>query len=303
MASRLACTVEHSSASTPDSTPADFDPYQQWLGLSAGHPPNHYELLGLIEFVDSAEQIAAAFESRFQKIRRYEVGSRSDEALKILQYLSAAYAVLSDPQQKRDYDVWLRAETGRDTDVSSSADTLKIESATETANAEEAPDTLRNDAVIPPPAPPFPPLFPPTRAASLPEAGETEVAAEDESPPSEQADVVRHLYVGLLSLLGALLAPFVCAIAGVLAAVALLAIAIGRFSLVLWTIAWWTLRHSSYLAFRVLIGVLTFADRSLLALAGDDNRVVHNWLRGMCIVAALVLLARTVFAAWLAMLP
>ncbi|MBP86021.1 MAG: hypothetical protein CMJ64_04775 [Planctomycetaceae bacterium] len=199
--------MEHSSSQTPVSSASGFDPYQQWLGLSTGHTANHYELLGVVEFTDAAGVIATGFETRFQQIRRYEVGLRSDEALKILQHLSVAYAILSDPQQKRDYDDLLRTETGRDTDVSSVGETLRIESATVAEDPSKKPAAPRDSAVAPRPARPSPPPPLPRKVAPVPEESWAEPDDEDDSPSSKRADVSRHLYVGFLSLLAALLSP------------------------------------------------------------------------------------------------
>ena len=289
--------MEPSSSNTPHSAPAAFDPYQEWLGLRAGHPPNHYQLLGLAEFFDGAEEIASAFEDRFQKIRRYEVGARSEDALIVLQHLSAAYAVLSDPQQKGEYDEQLRAETDRDIDLAGLAETHGIEFASEVSKAGEVPEGPRERIVTPPPAPPFPPPFIP-QVAPREDGGKGELLIENDLPTTKRAELARHLYVGFLSIISALIVPFVFAAVGVLAAVALLGVGIRRLSIVLWTVIRATVQSGSVFGFRLSITLSRLIDRVLLALVGDEHRIIHNCLRALCMVGALILLGWGVYAGW-----
>ena len=142
---------------SPAADTADFDPYRDWLGTQSSEP-NHYELLGLAEFDADPQRILRAYEQRFQQIRRYEVGTKSETAIKILRRLSTAYIELTDLKRKETYDRQLRQSSGRETDVAVAED-LPDNSAVATGEPiveEERPAPEAATAkprVVPPPRP------------------------------------------------------------------------------------------------------------------------------------------------------
>ena len=88
------------------------DPYVDWLELppKGSGPRSHYQLLGLRKISASSEEIAAAFETQYAKVRRYEVGNYGQQAGSILQELSEAFACLNDPVRRRKYNSELRRD-------------------------------------------------------------------------------------------------------------------------------------------------------------------------------------------------
>lgn len=92
----------------------DFQPYQDWLGLTGvGERPNYYELLGLDEFTSDEQLIRGAFaavQRRLATVRPAEQGV--DGRLSIWEEVNreaeSAVATLSDPAARASYDQWLR---------------------------------------------------------------------------------------------------------------------------------------------------------------------------------------------------
>jgi len=138
---------------------AEFDPYRDWLGISGSQgPPHHYELLGLADFESDQRRIQAAFERRFQKIRRYEVGTKSEAAIAVLKRLSEAYTELTDATRKDAYDRALRQSSGRATVAAAANDTPPEEVITGSGMgrveaAALAPPVLSSTRPVPPPRP------------------------------------------------------------------------------------------------------------------------------------------------------
>ena len=86
-----------------------FDPYLEWLKIPADRrPPTHYELLGLPAFESDASRIHAAAMERMALVRRYQLGDRSDLAIRLLGELSSAFDCVSDPARRNAYDERLR---------------------------------------------------------------------------------------------------------------------------------------------------------------------------------------------------
>jgi len=86
-----------------------FNPYRQWLQVETGNqPPNHYQLLGLPLFATDSATIHEAYESRYARIRQYQVGTYSEHALRLLDELSFAFQCLTDDASKAVYDAQLR---------------------------------------------------------------------------------------------------------------------------------------------------------------------------------------------------
>jgi formylglycine-generating enzyme required for sulfatase activity len=84
-----------------------INPRAEWLEIEAPDP-NHYELLGLPLFENDAERIRSNYLERYARVRQYQVGKYSDEALQLLDELSDAFQCLDDPQEKPKYDDRLR---------------------------------------------------------------------------------------------------------------------------------------------------------------------------------------------------
>jgi hypothetical protein len=86
-------------------TPLDFDPLSEWLEIpESERPPTHYSLLGLTYLETDHDCIQEAYLSRYQAVRRYEVGPRQEAAVQLLEDLSRAFLILSNPNRKRAYD-------------------------------------------------------------------------------------------------------------------------------------------------------------------------------------------------------
>ncbi len=97
-----------------------FDPYQQWLGISAEQrPPTYYQLLGITAQEQDAAEIAEAAQRRTNHLRFYQNGPAAADANRLLQEIAQARRVLCDPAQRRDYDARLKT-SGRATAPASS---------------------------------------------------------------------------------------------------------------------------------------------------------------------------------------
>lgn len=82
-----------------------FDPYTEWLGVaSPERPPNYYTMLGIDPAASSDDEIQNAFSQRVERIRIYQVGARGTEAQRVLDELSTAFRVLTNPDKRREYD-------------------------------------------------------------------------------------------------------------------------------------------------------------------------------------------------------
>lgn len=107
---RNSTTAENATAATPApvSGAAEFDPYAAWLQIPANRrPPSHYDLLGLGERESDNERIRSAALDRMAAVRRYQLGTHSDAALRIISELSRAFDCLTDTQRKQIYDASL----------------------------------------------------------------------------------------------------------------------------------------------------------------------------------------------------
>ncbi len=83
----------------------EFDSYSQWLRIPADRrPPKHYELLGLALGEPDVARIRAASIERTAYVRRFCLGPHGAEANHLLSELGEAFACLSDPAAKADYD-------------------------------------------------------------------------------------------------------------------------------------------------------------------------------------------------------
>lgn len=85
-----------------------FDPYQQWLGISADEqPPNYYRLLGINLFENSAQVIQSAAERQVAQVEEVRAQQPAQVSDRILSELSAARACLLSPEEKAAYDAQL----------------------------------------------------------------------------------------------------------------------------------------------------------------------------------------------------
>lgn len=87
---------------------ADFDPYQEWLGIGPHErPPDHYRLLGLQRFESDPHVIQAAADQRMGYVRKFQMGPKSAYTQDLLNELAAAKLCLLDPNTKATYDAGL----------------------------------------------------------------------------------------------------------------------------------------------------------------------------------------------------
>jgi hypothetical protein len=85
-----------------------LDVYKDWLGIPEGpRPPDHYQLLRLVEFEDAVEKIRANYKKLNAHVRRYATGQYLEESQALLNELAKAMLCLTDLERKREYDVGL----------------------------------------------------------------------------------------------------------------------------------------------------------------------------------------------------
>jgi len=90
--------------------PDDFDPYHKWLGIPATErPANHYRLLGIPKFEESADVISNAADARMAYIRTFQGGPRGTYSQQILNELAVARTTLLNAERKAAYDQELRS--------------------------------------------------------------------------------------------------------------------------------------------------------------------------------------------------
>lgn len=88
-----------------------MDVYKEWLGIPEGErPPNHYELLRLVQFEDDVDKVRAHYKKLNAHVRKYATGQYSSESQALLNELAKAMLCLTDPDRKRDYDESLGRE-------------------------------------------------------------------------------------------------------------------------------------------------------------------------------------------------
>lgn len=88
---------------------ADFNPYIEWLGLSADlAEPNHYQLLGLANFEGDVAKITIAADKAMSRVRGFRPGPNAKAWSKLLDELLLAKGRLLDPERKSEYDADLR---------------------------------------------------------------------------------------------------------------------------------------------------------------------------------------------------
>ncbi len=89
----------------------EIDVYKEWLGIPEGdRPPDHYQLLRLVQFEDAADKIQAHYRKLNAHVRKYASGKYSIQSQDLLTEMAKAMLCLTDPDRKRDYDESLGRE-------------------------------------------------------------------------------------------------------------------------------------------------------------------------------------------------
>ena len=82
-----------------------LDVYKDWLGIPDGpRPPDHYQLLRLLQFEDSIDKIRGNYKKLNGHVRKYATGQYLDESQALLNELAKAMLCLTDLERKREYD-------------------------------------------------------------------------------------------------------------------------------------------------------------------------------------------------------
>lgn len=95
----------------------EIDVYKEWLGIPEGtRPPDHYELLRLVQFEDDADKIQAHYKKLNNHVRKYASGQYSVRSQELLNELAKAMLCLTDVERKRDFDESMGREFEDDSD-------------------------------------------------------------------------------------------------------------------------------------------------------------------------------------------
>lgn len=90
-----------------------IDVYKEWLGIPEGpRPPDHYQLLRLVQFEDDVEKIRKNYKKLNAHVRKYATGQYSNQSQALLNELAKAMLCLTDEELKIEYD----REQGREVD-------------------------------------------------------------------------------------------------------------------------------------------------------------------------------------------
>jgi Type II secretion system (T2SS), protein E, N-terminal domain len=82
-----------------------IDVYKEWLGIPEGpRPPDHYQLLRLVQFEDDPEKVRKNYKKLNSHVRKYATGQYSVESQALLNELAKAMLCLTDEEQKQEYD-------------------------------------------------------------------------------------------------------------------------------------------------------------------------------------------------------
>ena len=82
-----------------------IDVYKEWLGIPEGpRPPDHYQLLRLVQFEDDPDKVRKNYKKLNGHVRKYATGQYSNESQTLLNELAKAMLCLTDEEQKLDYD-------------------------------------------------------------------------------------------------------------------------------------------------------------------------------------------------------
>ena len=95
-----------------------LDVYKEWLGIPEGQrPPDHYELLRLVQFEDEVEKVRNNYKKLNNHVRKYASGQYSVRSQELLNEMAKAMLCLTDPERKREYDESLGREFEDETDA------------------------------------------------------------------------------------------------------------------------------------------------------------------------------------------
>ena len=82
-----------------------IDVYKEWLGIPEGpRPPDHYQLLRLVQFEDNVDKVRKNYKKLNGHVRKYATGQYSNESQLLLNELAKAMLCLTDDELKQDYD-------------------------------------------------------------------------------------------------------------------------------------------------------------------------------------------------------
>lgn len=110
---------------------AEIDVYKEWLGIpEEQRPPNHYQLLRVVEFEDDMERIQGFYKKLNAHVRKYATGQYSLESQELLNELAKAMLCLTDPVRKREYDESLGREFEEDPYATKTVSQLLVENGT-----------------------------------------------------------------------------------------------------------------------------------------------------------------------------
>ncbi|MDA0833057.1 MAG: general secretion pathway protein GspE [Planctomycetota bacterium] len=83
----------------------EIDVYKEWLGIPEGdRPPDHYQLLRLVQFEDDVEKIRKNYKKLNAHVRKYATGNYYLQSQDLLNELAKAMLCLTDPERKQEYD-------------------------------------------------------------------------------------------------------------------------------------------------------------------------------------------------------
>lgn len=119
-----------------------LDVYKDWLGIPDGpRPPDHYQLLRLVQFEDVADKIRANYKKLNAHVRKYATGQYTDESQALLNEMAKAMLCLTDVERKREYDQSLGREFEEETGGPKTMDSILLEQKhISAAQAQEARD-------------------------------------------------------------------------------------------------------------------------------------------------------------------
>lgn len=82
-----------------------IDVYKEWLGIPEDQrPPDHYQLLRLVQFEDDIEKIRKYYKKLNAHVRKYASGTYSQQSQALLNELAKAMLCLTDEELKQEYD-------------------------------------------------------------------------------------------------------------------------------------------------------------------------------------------------------
>ena len=82
-----------------------IDVYKEWLVIPEGpRPPDHYQLLRLVQFEDNVDKVRKNYKKLNGHVRKYATGQYSNESQLLLNELAKAMLCLTDDELKQDYD-------------------------------------------------------------------------------------------------------------------------------------------------------------------------------------------------------